>query len=379
MSRSPKTTLRQKYPDIDTYWHPTKNGDLTPDTVGVRSEKIAWFQCPNDPSHEHQARVKNKTLVADRSNGRWGCPLCSGYYLGSPRDSLASKRPDLAKDWHPTKNGNLTPQNITPSSNQKVWWQCERDHEYELEPNQRVNANRGCPDCSRYGYGSSQELRIYCELKSIFPDTSFRQKIQGKEIDVVVPSLKLGIEYDSAFYHQDKEREDRAKNALMEHLGLRLIRVREQPLHRISSLDVITPMRQLSKKDLNRLVESVAEACAMDKNLLANYLSEKDFINNENFASYISYSDRPIPENSLAETFPKIASQWDYEKNDPLTPYDFSHGSKFRAWWVCTNGHSFDATINSRTYHADGPYEGCRYCAWDRKLPNDGSQNELLE
>ena len=378
MGRQPKTTLRQKYSDIDTYWHPTKNGDLTPDNVGVRSEKIAWFRCPNDPSHDHQARVKNKTLVADRCDGRWGCPLCSGYYLGSPRDSLASKQPEIAKDWHPTKNGNLTPQNIRPSSNQKVWWHCERGHVYELEPNQRVNAKRGCPDCSRYGYGSSQELRIYCELKSLFPDTCFRQKIQGKEIDVFVPSIKLGVEYDSAFYHRDKDNEDQAKNSLMESLGLNVIRVRERPLDQISSLDVITPTRQLSKKDMNRLLESVAAVCAMDENLLASYLSENDFINNENFASYISYSDRPIPENSLAEKFPEIAAQWDYEKNAPLTPYDFSHGSKYRAWWLCDNGHSFDASINSQTYHSGGIYKGCRYCAWERKLPLGDKQDDLF-
>lgn len=51
--RPPQSTLRAKYPDIDLYWHPTKNGELTPDNVGVRSEKIAWFRCPNDPSHDH--------------------------------------------------------------------------------------------------------------------------------------------------------------------------------------------------------------------------------------------------------------------------------------------------------------------------------------
>lgn len=378
MGIKPKTTLRQKYPDIDTYWHPTKNGDLTPDNVGVRSEKIAWFRCPNDPSHDHQARVKNKTLVADRSDGRWGCPFCSGYYLGSPKNNLASKCPDLAKEWHPTKNGNLTPQNIPPSSNQKVWWQCERGHVYELEPNQRVNAKRGCPDCSRYGYGSSQELRIYCELKSLFPDTCFRQKIQGKEIDVFVPSIKLGVEYDSAFYHQDKDNEDRAKNSLMESLGLNVIRVREQPLDRISNLDVIAPTRQLSKNDVNRLLESIAHVGALNEKLLAGYLSEKDFVSNEDFAFYSSYSDRPIPENSLAEKFPEIAAQWDYEKNAPLTPYDFSHGSKHRAWWLCDNGHSFDASINSQTYHSGGVYKGCRYCAWERKLPLGDKQNDLF-
>jgi hypothetical protein len=99
---------------------------------------------------------------------------------------------------------------------------------------------------------------------------------------------------------------------------------------------------------------------------------------NGDFATYTSYSDRPIPENSLAEKFPQIASQWDYQKNAPLTPYDFTYGSQHRAWWLCPNGHSFDAIINSRTHHADGSYGGCRYCAWERKLPLGDKQDDLF-
>ena len=36
--------------------------------------------------------------------------------------SLAETHPDLAKEWHPTKNGNITPKMISAGNGKKVWW-----------------------------------------------------------------------------------------------------------------------------------------------------------------------------------------------------------------------------------------------------------------
>ena len=83
--RQPKSTLREKYPDIDTDWCFERNGSLTPDSVGSRSGKIVWWSCPNNQSHEHQARVFDKTLTFDRWQ-KWGCPFCSGRRIGSPKE-----------------------------------------------------------------------------------------------------------------------------------------------------------------------------------------------------------------------------------------------------------------------------------------------------
>jgi hypothetical protein len=243
MGRVPKTTLRQKYPDIDLYWHSTKNADLTPDTVAVRSRKIVWWSCPNDESHAHQGKVVNKTQTYDRWH-KWGCPFCSGKQIGSQKVTLAIKRPDLATEWHPTKNGEITPDMIPPTTKTPYWWLCERNHEYQMQPKIRHLFDRGCPECSSYGYGSSQEIRIYCELKALFSDIKFRHRIEGKEIDIFLPQIGIGIEYDGAIYHQNLIDEDLAKNALMASLELHLIRVRERPLEPISDLDVITPTRR---------------------------------------------------------------------------------------------------------------------------------------
>ncbi|MED4634714.1 zinc-ribbon domain-containing protein [Peribacillus frigoritolerans] len=35
--------------------------------------------------------------------------------------------PELAKEWHPTKNGKLTSEDVTDGSKKVVWWLCKKD------------------------------------------------------------------------------------------------------------------------------------------------------------------------------------------------------------------------------------------------------------
>lgn len=42
--------------------------------------------------------------------------------------TLAEAFPDIAAEWHPTKNGGLKPTDVTPGSERSVWWICEKRH-----------------------------------------------------------------------------------------------------------------------------------------------------------------------------------------------------------------------------------------------------------
>ncbi|MDE3051112.1 MAG: zinc-ribbon domain-containing protein, partial [Nitrospirota bacterium] len=42
-----------------------------------------------------------------------------------PKLPLSFRRPDLAREWHPTKNGHLTLDACATNSTQPVWWQCQ--------------------------------------------------------------------------------------------------------------------------------------------------------------------------------------------------------------------------------------------------------------
>ena len=61
-----------------------------------------------------------------------------------------------------------------------------------------------------------------------------------------------------------------------------------------------------------------------------------------------------VGENTLADRFPQIAQEWDYEKNAPLTPEQVLPGTSRRVWWICPNGHSCRTNISSRTSGGNG-------------------------
>ena len=62
------------------------------------------------------------------------------------RGSLAKNNPELAKQWHPTLNGNLTPHDVTKGTEIKVWWQCPKGHEYQARIEDRTKGNK-CSKC----------------------------------------------------------------------------------------------------------------------------------------------------------------------------------------------------------------------------------------
>ena len=64
------------------------------------------------------------------------------------KNDLATLNPALAKEWHPTENGNLKPEDVTPGSGKEVWWLCPEGHPYLMVVNHRGKRGYGCPYCS---------------------------------------------------------------------------------------------------------------------------------------------------------------------------------------------------------------------------------------
>jgi len=65
-----------------------------------------------------------------------------------PDKSLAAVNPSLALEWHPSKNGPLKPENFTQSAKPKVWWICEKGHEWQANIYSRNIGGHTCPYCS---------------------------------------------------------------------------------------------------------------------------------------------------------------------------------------------------------------------------------------
>ena len=72
-----------------------------------------------------------------RSRGS-GCPVCDGKIAVPGDNDLLTLFPDIAAEWDTERNGNLTPNRVTPYSNRKAWWRCSRGHAWEAVTAPRV-------------------------------------------------------------------------------------------------------------------------------------------------------------------------------------------------------------------------------------------------
>ena len=359
------------YPHLVKEWHPTKNGELTPNDITHGSDKKVWWLCHK--GHTYDAAISKRTRkqrIYDtgtrlKKEGPTGCPYCTGQKVGEDNNLLAVY-PEIAKEWHPTKNGNLTPKDFTYGSSRtgKVWWLCPKGHSYNAEIVSRTNRKSGCPQCSNQS--SEPEIRILSELKWLFDNVKSRYKLDGVEIDIFLPSINVGIEYDGKYWHKDTESIDLKKNQFLLSNNINLIRVRQHPLKPLTENDLLVN-KVLEKADLDEILKKITPFTNHSiKDKIESYLVKSEFVNDELFKKYRSYSPSPFPEHSLLETHPFPSSEWDYDKNYPLRPENFTFGSDKKPWWLCPKGHSYDAAIKNRT-NKNRP-TGCPYCSGNKSL-----------
>ncbi len=126
-------------PELAAQWHPVKNGALRPSDVFSRTRRRVWWRC--EKGHEWQAGI------ASRMSGS-GCPVCAGKVTVPGENDMESWYPEIAAQWCQEKNGALTPRDVTPYSNRKVWWRCEKGHLYQAVVAARTERGCGCPYCA---------------------------------------------------------------------------------------------------------------------------------------------------------------------------------------------------------------------------------------
>lgn len=339
-------------PELAKEWHPTKNGKLTPYDVLPSTAQKVWWQCTANANHEWEAKLNN------RSNGK-GCPYCCKQKIDK-ENSLGTVNPLLAEQWHPTKNGNLTPFDVAPSGDLKVWWKCPKgyDHVWKATINHRATGT-GCPKCNPVW--SVPELRIFTELKTIFPDIQHRAILEGYEVDIYIPELGVGIEYDGIYWHHDKLEKDKEKNLRLGS-SILLIRIRESDLPLLSPTDISVEKRKISISTIKVILNTIIDHRAVSPStldLIRQYLGKNKWVANRLFSRM--YSERKIVkyEESLSHLFPELSQEWHPSKNDFLLPEHFTPGSGRLIWWLASCGHEWQDTINHRTSGRDCPK--CRY------------------
>lgn len=296
------TRLSVLYPDLVDEWHWTKNEPLTPDKVSYASHKKVWWRC-KEQGHEWKVEVFRRTIEKRTIEGREiegiGCPQCAR--------GLSVYYPDVAAEWHPTKNGGLTPDDVTYGSNKKVWWRCKkRGHVWEAVISSRTVGKAGCAKCKKV-HTSNVETYLRCELSSVFPDIDPRNtlKIASWRVDVMIPSEKLVLEYDSWYRHDSQKSyaRDMRKTEELKARGWTVIRIRETPLGRIQSHDLIVDVTFPGDDNIKLLTDNVLrhieKVLGKDIPGVDEYLARHDLAQRDLAIEIIDEPPHPTDQHSL--------------------------------------------------------------------------------
>jgi len=286
-----------------------------------------------------------------------GCSICSGHQVGLS-NCLETLNPTLASEWHPTKNGDLTPCDVTCGSGQFAWWKCSKNHKHEWEADiYSRNNGTGCPYCS--GHLPSEDYNLLVINPKLCKE--WHPILNNKNPEDYTPNS-----HDFAWWQCDKDHEWYAEIS-----------------SRNRGNGCPYCAGQLPTEDNNLLVDN-PELCK-EWNYNRNDKNPEDYCPNSNqevwwicnkgheWEAIISNRNSkesgcpycagqlPSKENNLFTRDPVLASEWHPIRNGDLTPCDVTVSSNTYAWWLCKIcGHEWNTMINWRSGENGS---GCPECA----------------
>jgi hypothetical protein len=306
-------SLASKFPEAAALWHQSRNEDITPDSIAPWSSKKVWWQCPTHTAHEWQAKVRDVGLGSR-------CPFCSGNRVHET-NSLASLYPEIARQWHPSRNETVRPDQVTAYSGKKYWWQCAEGHEWQTAVVHRTYGH-GCPFCTgRYTKSSNT-------LAKLFPEVA-------------------------AEWHSSKNR---------------YIHSTTKSWHGRKNLNIAPEKRpeknrRLKPSDISPYsAESVWWRCRFDQ----SHVWQAKVCDRTLKKSRCPFcAKRRITDTyNLQALHPKVARLWHRSRNLPLLPSQIAPSSNSSVWWQCAKNadHVFKSPVANIVRSWKDGHTGCPFC-----------------
>ena len=348
--------LESQFPAVAKQWHPTKNGLVQPDEYSFGSGFKAWWLC--DKGHEWQI------AVTARTNGA-GCPFCSNRYVLTGFNDLETANPELAKEWHPTKN-QIPASGVQAGSRSKVWWLCEKGHEWEAQVEPRHTRKVGCPYCT-----GKRPVQGENDLSTTWPQVAAQwhpskngalkpTEVSAKSEIKIWWLCDTGHEWQSAPATRGNDCPICTNRKLLSGFN-----------------DFATLEPELTKQlhpTMNGLFNPAEVSVGSEKKVW--WLCEKGHEWQTGFNVRRMGRGCPICSNNivqlgvndLATTRPDLASEWHPNKNGALRSTDVVAGTSKRIWWLCAQGHEWETTGNYRVIDNSG-CPGCAVRGYDATAP----------
>lgn len=353
--------LQTKFPVLAEEWDYEKNEKL-PSEYAFKSNVNVFWKCKKC-GYGYKAKISNRAI------GR-GCPCCAGKVAVLGVNDLTTTHPQLAAEWHPTKNGDLTPEQVTFGRALKVWWLCPEGHAYQATILHR-SSGTNCPKCNAGRQTSFAEQAVFFYVKKLYPDAISRYTEifnNRMELDIYIPSIRLGIEYDGIAWHKENRFEkEKEKYEICQRNKIKLLRIKEKSTDKdrlsadyVLSLNGRTALYE--HKNLTQIIQFLLDKIDPKTNFwtrqepnAVHSSIEVDISHDEmEIRSYMT----KLKKVSFGECFPILAKEWHPTKNGEVTPDKVLPFSDIQIWWICPScKYEYKATVGHRSMGT-----GCPKC-----------------
>ena len=227
-----------------------------------------------------------------------------GGKLERGRNDLATVRPDLALEWHPTKNGALRPEDVCAWGSYHAWWQVEVERygrRFVLEWQAIVSNRTGGAGCPYTSVPPKRILAGFNDLASTHPALA-------------------------ALWHPERN-------------------------------------GSLRPDQVFACAQRKYWWCHTAEKNGRTFLHEWEALPGSVHPGScpICHGTKCLPGyNDLATDAPELLAEWDWEQNTDCDPHRITSGSNRKVHWICRAcGHRWSATVNNRTSGS-----GCPKCAF---------------
>ncbi len=353
------------HPVLQKEWN-FKRNIISPYQVSYGSNKKVWWICKN--GHEWRA------IIYNRSKGH-GCPYCANQkkYMGPEEEeeenisgtyivnrSIVNTHPHLMDEWDTVKNLGLDPNRITYGSAQKVWWRCEKGHQWQASVSNRTHG-KGCPYCcNRY---ISIENSFVVKHPHLLDEWDFDKNKGINPFEISCGSNRKiwwncikGHEWQAPI--NSRVRGHGCKFCAYESRRGVKIAANEQSIA-VNYPELMNEWHPSNNTGLDPHTISCGSKqkvwwkCTIGHEWQAEIRSRV----RGNGCPYCA--NRIIcKSNSILTTHPEIMNEWNWEKNTGIDAGTLSYGTQKRVWWKCEKGHEWQACVCSRALG-----QGCPFCS----------------
>lgn len=173
-----------------------------PRKMSLKSNVKARWRCPV------YGILWDELVSARTSRATSDSPFVRGVRSVPGVTDLLTIHPELKSIWNFPKN-TVDPSSLLPRSHLKVWWVCDKGHEWQarVADVSRVDGKATtCPDCAASDAASKAERNLveYIETLGVTVNTQVRGLVQNRVSDVYIPESNTIIEFNGVYWHSDK-------------------------------------------------------------------------------------------------------------------------------------------------------------------------------